>query len=126
MDMTFISAIVLTVLIFGFLATGVWVSVTLLAVGMLMMGIFTSAPTGSLIASTLWDNSWGWALTSLPLFVWMGEILFRSNLSSDMFRGLSPWSGACPAACCMSTSWDVACWRPSPGPRPSLAPPSAG
>ncbi|SDU45219.1 TRAP transporter large permease [Stappia sp. ES.058] len=96
MDMTFISAIVLTVLIFGFLATGVWVSVTLLAVGMLMMGIFTSAPTGSLIASTLWDNSWGWALTSLPLFVWMGEILFRSNLSSDMFRGLSPLVGRLP------------------------------
>ncbi|MHC5655256.1 TRAP transporter large permease [Stappia sp.] len=96
MDMTFISAIVLIVLIFGFLAVGVWVSVTLLAVGMLMMGIFTSAPMGSLIASTLWDNSWGWALTSLPLFVWMGEILFRSNLSSDMFRGLSPLVGRLP------------------------------
>lgn len=96
MDMTFISAIVLAILIFGFLAAGVWVSVTLLAAGMLMMGLFTSAPTGSLIASTLWDSSWGWALTSLPLFVWMGEILFRSNLSANMFKGLSPLVGRLP------------------------------
>ncbi|WP_067222865.1 TRAP transporter large permease [Stappia indica] len=96
MDMIFVSAITLVVLVFGLLASGVWVSVTLLAVGMAMMALFTSAPTGSLIASTLWDSSWGWALTSLPLFVWMGEILFRSNLSENMFRGLSPLVGRLP------------------------------
>lgn len=96
MDATFLAAGVLAVLIFGLLASGVWVSVTLLAVGMLMMQLFTTAPMGSLIASTLWDSSWGWALTSLPLFIWMGEILFRSNLSGDMFRGLSSWVGRLP------------------------------
>lgn len=91
MDSTFISAAVLVLTILGLLASGLWVSVTLLTVGMVMMQFFTTAPMGSLIASTLWDSSWNWALTSLPLFIWMGEILFRSNLSSDMFRGLSPW-----------------------------------
>jgi tripartite ATP-independent transporter DctM subunit len=96
MDTTFLAAIVLAVLIFGFLASGIWVSITLLVVGMAMMELFTPAPMGTLIASTLWDSSWGWALTSLPLFVWMGEILFRSNLSKDMFQGLSPWVGKLP------------------------------
>ena len=108
MDTTFLAATVLVVLVFGFLASGIWVSVTLLAAGMLMMAFFTPAPTGSLIASTLWDSSWNWALTSLPLFVWMGEILFRSNLSRDMFRGLAPWVGRLPGGFCMSISWDAA------------------
>ena len=63
---------------------------------MVMMGLFTTAPMGSLIASTLWDSSWGWALTSLPLFIWMGEILFRSKLSGDMFQGLAPWVSRLP------------------------------
>jgi tripartite ATP-independent transporter DctM subunit len=96
MDMTFLPAITLALLIFGLLASGVWVSVALLTTGIAMMALFTPAPVGSLIASTLWDSSWGWALTSLPLFVWMGEILFRSNLSRDMFRGLAPWVGRLP------------------------------
>lgn len=91
MDMTFIAAVVMVVLTFSLLSSGLWVSVTLLTVGMAMMQLFTSAPMGSLIATTLWDSSWSWALTSLPLFIWMGEILFRSNLSSSMFRGLSSW-----------------------------------
>jgi len=96
MDPTVLAALTLALLVFGLLATGVWVSVTLLVSGIAMMALFTPAPTGSLMASTLWDSSWGWALTSLPLFVWMGEILFRSNLSRDMFRGLAPWVGRMP------------------------------
>jgi tripartite ATP-independent transporter DctM subunit len=88
--------LVLAGLLLVLLAGGVWVALSLLTVGMVMMGLFTSAPMGSLIASTLWDSSWGWALTSLPLFIWMGEILFRSKLSSDMFQGLAPWVSRLP------------------------------
>jgi C4-dicarboxylate transporter DctM subunit len=96
MDQTLLASLILVVLTLGLLALGVWVSVALLIVGMALMELFTTAPMGSLIASTLWDSSWGWALTSLPLFVWMGEILFRTNLSSDMFRGLAPWLSRLP------------------------------
>ena len=56
----------------------------------LLLEFFTPAPVGSLLASTLWDASWNWALTALPLFIWMGEILFRTRLSSEMFKGLAP------------------------------------
>lgn len=96
MDGTLIASLTLAGLVFGMLAMGIWVSVALLLSGMVMMALFTPAPMGSLMASTLWDSSWGWALTSLPLFVWMGEILFRSNLSRDMFRGLAPWVAPLP------------------------------
>ena len=58
--------------------------------------LFTPAPAGSLLASTMWDASWNWALTALPLFVWMGEILFRSRLSQDLFKGLAPWLDRIP------------------------------
>lgn len=73
------------------LASGLWVAPTLLCVGFLALALFSPAPAGSLLASTVWDSSWNWALTALPLFIWMGEILFRTRLSSDMFNGLAPW-----------------------------------
>jgi C4-dicarboxylate transporter DctM subunit len=96
MDTTVIASLVLAGSLLLLLASGVWVALALLTVGMVMMGFFTTAPMGSLIASTLWDSSWGWALTSLPLFIWMGEILFRSKLSADMFQGLAPWVSRLP------------------------------
>ena len=96
MDTTVLASLVLAGSLLLLLASGVWVALSLLTVGMVMMGLFTTAPMGSLIASTLWDSSWGWALTSLPLFIWMGEILFRSKLSADMFQGLAPWVSRLP------------------------------
>lgn len=46
--------------------------------------------------TTIWSASSSWTLTALPLFIWMGEILFRTRLSEDMFRGLSPWMARLP------------------------------
>ncbi|PJA59422.1 MAG: C4-dicarboxylate ABC transporter permease, partial [Rhodobacterales bacterium CG_4_9_14_3_um_filter_71_31] len=70
---------------------GVWVGFALLLVGALAMALFTSAPLGAVLATTSWGAANSWALAALPLFIWMGEILFRSRLSEDMFAGLSPW-----------------------------------
>lgn len=88
---TAVTSIVLVVAMFMFLGSGIWVAISLLAVGYVALEFFTPAPAGSLMASTIWDASWNWALTALPLFIWMGEILFRSRLSEDMFKGLAPW-----------------------------------
>ena len=86
---------VTTAVLFGamllFLASGLWVAISLLLVGYIAMEAFSPAPGGSLLATTVWDASWNWALTALPLFIWMGEILFRTRLSGDMFSGLAPW-----------------------------------
>src|SRR5512141_736551 len=78
------------------LAGGVWIALVLLAMGFAAMELFTSTPVGKLMATTVWGSSASWSLTALPLFIWMGEILFRSRISEDMFRGLAPWLDAMP------------------------------
>jgi len=83
--------ILMLVVFFALLGSGLWVALSLLAAGMVAMGLFTSAPVGLVLATTVWGASNSWALAALPLFIWMGEILFRSRLSRDMFTGLAPW-----------------------------------
>ena len=86
----------LFILLLFLLSLGIWVAPALIALGYILLEFFTPAPVGSLLASTLWDASWNWALTALPLFIWMGEILFRTRLSSDMFKGLAPMLSKLP------------------------------
>ncbi|BCL62363.1 C4-dicarboxylate ABC transporter permease [Desulfomarina profundi] len=83
--------ICLLLLFFFLLSSGIWVAFSLMAVGMAGMALFTEAPLGDVLATTVWGASNGWALAALPLFIWMGEILFRSRLAEDMFAGLAPW-----------------------------------
>ena len=83
-------SILLFFLLLFLLSLGIWVAPALITLGYILLEFFTPAPVGSLLASTLWDASWNWALTALPLFIWMGEILFRTRLSSEMFKGLAP------------------------------------
>ncbi|PRY70945.1 TRAP transporter large permease [Halomonas ventosae] len=78
------------------LGSGVWVAFSLLALGWLGLSQFTSVPTGDVLASNVWGESYSWELTALPMFIWMGEILFRSRLADDMFTGLSPWMQRIP------------------------------
>jgi C4-dicarboxylate transporter, DctM subunit len=60
------------------------------------MELFTNRPAGDAMITTIWTASSSWALTALPLFIWMGEILFRTRLSDDMFKGLAPWMSRLP------------------------------
>ena len=95
MDYTIIT-ITLLVALFVLLGGGVWVALSLLGVGILGMELFGGAPAGSILATTSWASSASWTLTALPLFIWMGEILYRTRLSEDMFNGLSPWLRGLP------------------------------
>ncbi|WP_020396697.1 TRAP transporter large permease [Thiolinea disciformis] len=88
--------LLLLVVLLAFLSSGLWVAFSLLAVGWVAMALFTDAPVGQILATTLWGSSNSWALASLPLFIWMGEILFRSKMSEDLFTGLSPWLNKLP------------------------------
>ncbi|MCR9257140.1 MAG: TRAP transporter large permease subunit [Alphaproteobacteria bacterium] len=76
--------------LFFLLGSGVWVGASLLGTAILGMFLFTSRPIGDSMAITVWASQSSWSLTALPLFVWMGEILFRTRLSEVLFRGLSP------------------------------------
>ena len=79
-----------------FLSTGVWVALSMIGVSTIAMTLFTSRPVGDAMATTIWGTSSSWTLTALPLFVWMGEILFRTKLSENLFEGLSPWMQKLP------------------------------
>jgi tripartite ATP-independent transporter DctM subunit len=83
-------------LLFFFLGTGVWIGISLLGVSAIGMAFFTSRPIGDAMAITVWGMSSSWTLTALPLFIWMGEILFRTKLSENLFRGLSPLMNRLP------------------------------
>ena len=77
--------------LFALLGSGVWIGLTLTGVAWIGMQLFSARPAGDAMAVTIWGSASSWTLTALPLFVWMGEILFRTKLSESMFRGLAPW-----------------------------------
>ena len=77
--------------LFALLGSSVWVGLALLGVAFVGMELFTSRPAGDAMITTIWTGASSWTLTALPLFIWMGEILYRTRLSQDMFRGLAPW-----------------------------------
>jgi len=91
----FLTVFFITILLF-FLGTGIWVAISMIGVSALGMMFFTSRPVGDAMATTIWGTSSSWTLTALPLFVWMGEILFRTKLSENLFEGLSPWMQKLP------------------------------
>ena len=79
-----------------FLGSGVWVGISMIGVSTIGMLMFTTRPVGDAMATTMWSMGSSWSLTALPLFVWMGEILFRTKLSENLFKGLSPWLSKLP------------------------------
>ena len=95
MDSFYAIAIFIFVL-FLLLGSGVWVGLALLGVAFVGMELFTTRPVGDAMMTTIWSASSSWTLSALPLFIWMGEILFRTKLSEDMFKGLSPWMAKLP------------------------------
>jgi C4-dicarboxylate transporter DctM subunit len=82
--------------LFLILGSGVWIGLTLSGVAWIAMQLFSARPAGDAMAVTIWGAASSWTLTALPLFVWMGEILFRTRLSQDMFKGLAPWMQSLP------------------------------
>tara|TARA_B100000965_G_scaffold405075_1_gene437767 strand:+ start:381 stop:1694 length:1314 start_codon:yes stop_codon:yes gene_type:complete len=77
--------------LFFLLGSSVWVGLSLIGVAWVGMELFTSRPAGDAMITTIWTGASSWTLTALPLFIWMGEILYRTRLSEDMFKGLAPW-----------------------------------
>jgi C4-dicarboxylate transporter DctM subunit len=94
MDVVIAGGLMLLLLVL--LGSGLWIGLSLLAVALIGMELFTSRPVGDSMVLTIWGSTSSWTLTALPLFLWMGEILFRSKLSDDMFKGLAPWLDRLP------------------------------
>ena len=89
-------AIIFLFTLFILLGTGVWVGLALMGVAWVAMTVFVGGPVGDAMLTVIWSTSSSWTLTALPLFIWMAEILFRTRLSEDMFKGLAPWLAHLP------------------------------
>jgi tripartite ATP-independent transporter DctM subunit len=89
-------ALLIVVLLLAVLASGLWIGLSLLGVAWVLMEFFTPRPAGDSMVLTIWGSTSSWTLTALPLFLWMGEILFRSRLTQGLFRGLAPWLNHVP------------------------------
>lgn len=87
---TLISLVLIAMLLI-LLGSGVWIGLSLSGIAWLTMELFTQRAAGDAMAITIWGSSSSWTLTALPLFIWMGEILFRTKISEDMFKGIAPW-----------------------------------
>lgn len=89
-------SLIMVFTLIGCLALGVWVSVSLFVTGVVGILLFSNAPLVNVLATNIWSSSAEWSLAALPLFIWMGEILFRSRMSKDLFTGLAPWMRSLP------------------------------
>ncbi len=95
MDTLLIGLLLLVVMVL-LLAGGVWIAMTLAICGWVGQAFFTHTQPGKNLFSAFWESNASWELAALPLFIWMGEILFRTRLSEEMFEGLSPWLSKVP------------------------------
>ncbi|MGI9433424.1 MAG: TRAP transporter large permease [Geminicoccaceae bacterium] len=84
-------ALTLVIVLFVFLGSGVWIALSLLGVGWVGLTFFGTVPVEKSMATSIWQTTASWTLAALPLFIWMGEILFRARLSEILFRGIAPW-----------------------------------
>ncbi|UYI49171.1 TRAP transporter large permease subunit [Vibrio natriegens] len=90
--------IISIIVLFTLLASGTWVALSLISVGIVGMLMLGNDSFGLIYATSTWGAVSDWSLAALPLFIWMGEILFRTRLSKDLFEGLTPWLNRVPGA----------------------------
>ena len=93
---TLVSGAILMAIMLLLLAGGVWIAMTLAICGWVGQAFFTDSAPGLNLFSAFWESNASWELAALPLFIWMGEILFRTRLSEEMFAGLAPWLSRVP------------------------------
>jgi len=86
----------LLVIMLILLTGGVWIAMTLAICGWVGQAFFVQTQPGKNLFSAFWESNASWELAALPLFIWMGEILFRTKLSEEMFTGLAPWLNRVP------------------------------
>jgi C4-dicarboxylate transporter, DctM subunit len=91
MDSIWFVSLFLGAVFFLLLAGGLWIGISLIVVGAVGLHLFTSIPAGKVLGTIAWNTLNSWPLTCLPLFIFMGEILFRTRLSEQLFKGLTPW-----------------------------------
>ena len=91
-----VEVLVMFGVLFGLLACGLWIGLTLGVTGTVLLFLFRDIPLHKLIPQYAWNILTTQELLALPLFILMGELLFRTHLSKSLFKGLAPWAGLLP------------------------------
>lgn len=89
-----VSALVVIALVFIFLGLGAWVFAGLFLVSVTSLWLLLDmdlSRIGTIAAGIVYRYSSTWELAAIPLFIWMGEIIFRTDISDRLFRGLAPF-----------------------------------
>ena len=82
-----------------YLTLGIWVFAAVGLVGLTALHFllgFDIDRIGAIMRGTMWRSASTWELSAVPIFVMMGELMFRSDMSERLFRGLSPWVARVP------------------------------
>ena len=119
-------SLALILLLFAIPVSGLWIALALAAFGFAIVMTKVSTPAGQALATSVWPASDSWDLTALPMFIWMGEILYRTKLSDDMFEGLAPWMQRLPGRLLHVNVVGCGIFAAVSGRRLQPAPPSAG
>ena len=87
------SSLFFLVMMLFFLGTGVWIFASLILVSIIGLAVIVGYPMdriGAIMVKRLYAASGSWEIACIPLFMWMAEIMFRTDFSERLFRGLAP------------------------------------
>jgi len=90
---------IILLFVFLYLGLGVWIFAGVLLVGLSTLMFVMGMPIdriGAIVKGTMWSNADSWEISAVPLFMWMGDLIFRTDISRRLFRGLSPWVNFLP------------------------------
>lgn len=93
------AAFIVFVLLLFFLGIGIWVFAGLFLLGisgLYFLADFSLIRIGVILEPTVWRSTTSWELAAIPMFIWMGDIIFRTDVSRRLFEGLSPFVNRIP------------------------------
>jgi len=99
MDGTFLNFAIVVGLMIGLIGTGIWIfgAIILVAIfGLVFVADYPFVRMGLMMQNSMWNASIGWELLAIPLYIWMGELLLKTDLTAQVFRGLVPWVNRFP------------------------------
>jgi len=88
-----VNSLILLLMMILFLGSGVWIFGTLILISIISLTFLLGYPVervGAIMVKRLYAASGSWEIACIPLFMWMAEIMFRTDISERLFRGLAP------------------------------------
>ncbi|MEM9628749.1 MAG: TRAP transporter large permease [Pseudomonadota bacterium] len=89
-------AVIGFVIMLGLMFIGLHVGVAMLAIGVLGALVYFGPPVLFSFGTNLWSVMNDFLLTTIPLFVLLGELLLRSGITKNMYDSLADWLSRLP------------------------------